>query len=318
MLFAGWAAAHLLGASELDGRGRSGHDSEDIVIVVPRSTHLTLRAGVRYRRWTLADDDVRAVAGTRVTSPVRTAFDLARASTVEEGLVATDIACRQLGIDPRDVEEYLQAHPRKRGVPVARAVLSLTDPRSRSSGESRLRYVWVVEAGLPRPQCNPYVLDADGAVVAMPDLLDLESGLAGEYDGSTHRGLREHTEDNAREECLEDLGVVVVRATSLDLGPARARTVGRLLAGQRRAASADPGLGLATEPAAWSSQHRVVTRGAVMASSGPESHHSAAGSPIGRVRRRPGARRGQVPRTRLRSLSQRSASRASAPYRVGR
>ncbi len=245
---AGWAAAHLLGASELDGRGRSGHDSEDIVIVVPRSTHLTVRAGVRYRRWALADDDLREVAGTRVTSPIRTAFDLARASTVEEGLVATDIACRQLGIDPRDVEEYLRAHPRKRGVPVARAVLSLTDPRSRSSGETRLRYVWVVEAGLPRPQCNPYVLDADGVVVAMPDLLDLESGLAGEYDGSTHRGLREHTEDNAREECLEDLGVEVVRATSLDLGPARARTVGRLLAGQRRAASATRAWGWRPSP----------------------------------------------------------------------
>ena len=126
----------------------------------------------------------------------------------------------------------------------------------------------------------------------MPDLLDLESGLAGEYDGSTHRGLREHTEDNAREECLEDLGVEVVRATSLDLGPARAVRWTRpavVLAGQRRAAAATRAWGWRPHPLPWSS-------------------HGT----------RSGARGCQVPRTRLRSLSQRSASRASAPYRVGR
>jgi hypothetical protein len=233
---AGWAAGHLLGADELDGRGRSGHVLQKLVIVVPPSCHPAPRPGIRFVRSALGDGDVVEIDGIRVTAALRTCFDLARSSSVEEGLVRADIMCRQVGLEPADVQQYTEQHPRMRGLPVARAVLVLADRRSRSSGESRLRYVWVVEAGLPRPQCNPYVLDGAGAVVAMPDVLDLESGLAGEYDGSEHRSLRQHTADNAREEDLEGLGLEVVRATSLDVGPLRDRTVARILAGRRRAA----------------------------------------------------------------------------------
>lgn len=231
----GWAAAHLLGATEFDGRGRSGREQQQIVILAPRSHHQAPRPGIRFLRSRLESGDFREVGGVPVTSPVRTAFDLARASTVEEGLVATDVLCRTLGLAAYLVKDYVDRHPRFRGVPVARRVVPLIDPRSRSTGESRLRYLWVVEAGLPPPQCNAYVVDDNGTVVAMPDLLDDGSGLAGEYDGATHRTLEEHTSDNAREEDLERLGLVVVRATSLDVGRLRRRTVARLLDGWRRA-----------------------------------------------------------------------------------
>jgi hypothetical protein len=232
----GWAAGRLLGADELDGRGRSGHGREKVVIVVPLSCHPAPRPDVQFVRSVLADDELVEIDGVRLTAAVRTCFEIARSSSVEEGLVGADIMCRQVGLEPSDVQEYAEQHPRMRGLPVARAVLALADRRSRSSGESRLRYIWVVEAGLPRPQCNPYVLDGTGAVVAMTDLLDVESGLAGEYDGAEHRGLRQHTADNAREEDLEGLGCEVVRATSLDVGPLRDRTVARILAGRERAA----------------------------------------------------------------------------------
>lgn len=230
-----WSAGHLLGAGELDGRGRSGREQEDVVIIVPPTCHPAPRQGIRFIRCRLTDDDLVEVDGVVVTGPVRTGFDLARGSTVEEGLVATDVLCRRLGLAPEPVLDYALCHPRMRGVPVSRTVLALTDPRSRSSGESRLRYIWVVVAGLRRPQCNPYVVDEAGVVVATTDLLDDDTGLVGEYDGSTHRELGEHTKDNVREEGLEGMGLVVVRATSLDVGPDRARTVERLLDGARRA-----------------------------------------------------------------------------------
>lgn len=233
----GWGAAHLLGATELDGRGRSGRERQDVMVLAPRPHHQAYRPGVRFLRSRLDEGDVVEVRGIRVTARLRTAFDLARASTVENGMVAADVLCRVLGLEPASVMLYLEEHPRFRGVPVARRALALADPRSRSVGESRLRYVWVVEAGLPRPQCNPYVVDAAGGVVAMPDLLDDGSGLAGEYDGATHRQLMDHTHDNSREEDLENLGLVVVRATSLDLGALRPRTVTRLRTGWGRAAA---------------------------------------------------------------------------------
>ena len=244
----GWAAGYLLGADELDGRGRSGRECEDVPILVPRSCHPSRRPGIHCIRSTLDARDVAEVDHIPVTTAQRTGFDLARQSTVEAGLVATDILCRQLAVDPAELRAYAGRHPRMRGLPVARQVLALTDPRSRSSGESRLRYVWIIEAGLPAPQCNPYVVDGNGGVVAMPDLLDVDSGLAGEYDGAGHRELTAHTLDNAREEELEDLGLVVVRATALDVGPLRARTVARIRSGRVRASAQQQSWGWRPSP----------------------------------------------------------------------
>jgi very-short-patch-repair endonuclease len=69
----------------------------------------------------------------------------------------------------------------------------------------------------------------------MPDLFLPGCGLAGEYDGELHRELRMHTDDNQREESFEDLGLIVVRATSLDVGRRRAATAERLRRAHARA-----------------------------------------------------------------------------------
>src|SRR5215218_5430972 len=96
------------------------------------------------------------------------------------------------GVSPMEVLAYAEDHRRYRGVPVVRRMTPLVGAAARSTGESRLRYLWVVDAGLSVPVCNPYVVDRHGSIVGMSDLLDIEIGLAGEYDGSTHRDLEEH------------------------------------------------------------------------------------------------------------------------------
>lgn len=239
----GWAAAHLLGAVSLDGLGLDGRHEQPVVLLTPTRQHPCPRPGVRVFRSCLGPDDVVDVDGIPVTSPLRTAFDMARTTTVERGLVAVDALARAMRLDLVTLDHYVRRHPRYRGVPVARAVVELCDPRARSAGESRLRYIWLVEAGLPRPEVNPLVVNAVGAVVATTDLLDTGAGLGGEYDGSTHRELDEHTSDNAREEALEALGLVIVRATSIDVGPKRPGLVRRLQVGHQRA--------LATTGGSW-------------------------------------------------------------------
>jgi hypothetical protein len=236
----GWAAAHLLGATDLDGRGRTGRDREPVRLVIPPALHLTDRERVVYWRSALGPDDIREVNGIPVTAPLRTAFDLARSLPLEDAVVALDVMARQLGIAPGAVEEFLRSHRRFRGVPLGLRAARLAEPRSRSCGESRLRVVWMVDARLPQPQSNPIVVDGSGSFVAMPDLLDLDAGMVAEYDGSGHRDLGVHTHDNAREENMERVGLVVVRATSLDVGPLRRVTVRRLIDGRRRALALDP------------------------------------------------------------------------------
>lgn len=236
----GWAAAHLLGATDLDGRGRTGRDLEPVRLVIPPALHLAGRERVGYWRSVLEPDDVREVDGIPVTTPLRTAFDLARSQPLEDAVVALDVMARQLGVAPGAVETFLRSHHRFRGVPLGLRAASLAEPRSRSCGESRLRVVWMVDARLPRPLSNPIVVDDSGSFVAMPDLLDLDAGMAAEYDGSGHRDLGAHTHDNAREEDMEGVGLVVVRATSLDVGPLRRATVRRLLEGRRRGLALNP------------------------------------------------------------------------------
>jgi hypothetical protein len=216
---------------------------EPVVIVVPDYLqHVAPRAGVRFVRSRFLEADRMCVRGIWVTTPIRTAFDLMRWSRcVEDGLVVADLMAKRLGVDASQLSRYAREHRRFRGSPIVRAVTPLIDPLSRSSGESRLRYLWIVEARLPMPRCNPYLVDETGDVFAMPDLLDVSSGLVGEYDGSTHRDLGQHTEDNVREEDIESHGLVVVRATSLDVGRHRDRTVRRLRDGYRRATSTPPG-----------------------------------------------------------------------------
>lgn len=115
----------------------------------------------------------------------------------------------------------------------------LVDGRAASPPESRLRYVWVVEAGLPVPLVNATVVDEGGFVAGKPDLLVLEAAAVGEYDGAQHRELAAHTADNAREEGFERLNIVVARATSIDLWPGRRRLVVRLLDAHGRGMARD-------------------------------------------------------------------------------
>jgi hypothetical protein len=236
----GWAAAYLLGATDLDGRGPSGTESRPVPVVLPPP--LLIRPRPELVRWrsNLDDDDVFEVDGIPCTNGARTGFDLARLGTLRAGVVALDVLGRQAAVRPSAVLAYARRHPRWRGRPQCVEVVRLADPRARSSGETRLRLTWVLDAGLGVPEANATILGPDGILLGIGDLLDPEGGLLGEYDGSGHREERQHALDNAREEWFEDTGLVVVRASAPDLWPSnRRRTVLRLQTGHRRAAARD-------------------------------------------------------------------------------
>lgn len=64
---------------------------------------------------------------------------------------------------------------------------------------------------------NPPVFDLAGNFLGIVDLLDVEAGLALEFDGQAHRLRGQHRHDNIREERLEHANLVVCRVDSLDL-----------------------------------------------------------------------------------------------------
>jgi len=236
----GWAALRWLGVDALDGRtGPAGATLLPITVCTGPVGRLRSRPGLVVDRSTILAIDLVEHAGVLVTSAERSCLDIMRFHGVEAGLVAADSTVRA-GLTTRErLTAVLARMCGLKGVPQARLAVSLVDGRAESSPESRLRYVWVVEAGLPVPLVNPVVLDLDGRFVARTDLVDPEAGTVGEYDGSQHRELAQHTADNVREEDVEGLNLEVTRSTSLDLWPHRRRLVARLQAAHRRGTARD-------------------------------------------------------------------------------
>ncbi|HEY0237419.1 MAG TPA: hypothetical protein VGC37_02125 [Friedmanniella sp.] len=170
----------------------------------------------------------------RLTSARQTAEDLAReAPNLTEAVVALDVLVRAGLVRQQVLEAELGACTGGRGARQARAAAALCRTGVRSPWETRLR-LFVLELGLPEPLINVPVFDLGGGFLGAPDLLDVEAGLAIEFDGAGHREREQHRNDNVREEGFEHGGLVVARADSLDLTVHRAELGPRL-----RAAHAD-------------------------------------------------------------------------------
>ena len=130
--------------------------------------------------------DVVTVDGLRVTSPLRTCFDLVRRHALVESVAFADSFAYAGLVSLPDLAAYCAGFPRWPVVRQARVVADLATDRSRSPGESRLRMA-VVLAGLGEPLVNPGLYDDDGDHIATPDLLLLgRRPLALEYDGGYH------------------------------------------------------------------------------------------------------------------------------------
>jgi hypothetical protein len=158
----GWAAGFVLGAGDLDGRDAFTGRLQPVTVHVGSSARIRARSGLRTDRAVLGDDDVRTVDGMRVSSPGTTAWQLARRGPLEDAVVAVDALLRAGVIDVAGVAERVARSGSLRGVRQARRVLALADPGTASSPETRLRLVWMLDAGLPRPRCNVTVVDDQG------------------------------------------------------------------------------------------------------------------------------------------------------------
>lgn len=196
----GWAAAHLLGAVDLDGLAADGETPLPVLLCLPRADRIRRPAGVRPFRSNLGEEDVVVVDGVPVTSSVRTAFDLARlARSRTEGVTAVDAVLRATDVTVAQLSGYIEQHRRWRGVPRARQVALLADHRAASCGESRLRLLWM-DAGLPRPEVNRPALDLAGRLLGGGRPRRRRRPACCEYDGWGHREERRHAANNVREE----------------------------------------------------------------------------------------------------------------------
>jgi hypothetical protein len=165
-------------------------------------------------RW--VDDEIQTVAGVTVTSPARTALDLACRYPLDKAVAAIDALSRATRLASADVEILAARYPGRRGIRRARRALSLVDGGAESPRETWLRLL-LVRAGFPRPQTQIPVYDECAQLVAELDMGWQEIRLAVEYEGDHHRtDRRQFNKDIRRSEALSDLGWLHVRVTAED------------------------------------------------------------------------------------------------------
>jgi hypothetical protein len=187
-----------------------------IEVTVPEPARFRAPDGLVVVRSPLPSDDVGARAGVPVTSPGRTAFDVARRLPLIEAIVVVDAMLAARLLTPADLAASALARPGWPGLPRLRRVLELCDAGAESPQETRLRLV-LIAGGLPRPVCQYQVVDGRGRFVARVDLAYPERKLAIEYEGDHHRGRVAFQRDLRRMNRLRALGWTVLRFGAADI-----------------------------------------------------------------------------------------------------
>ncbi len=203
---AGRSAAVLLGSKWIDAR----HPAELI--------HDNRRPpkGIRTRIDRVEDDEVTVLSGMRVTTPARTALDLACRYPVDEAVALIDALANATHLKMADVALLVERYRGRRGIKRARAILELVDAGAESPRETWLRLL-AVRAGFPRPRTQVPVYDEYGVLVGVFDMAWDDSLVAADYEGDQHRtDRRRFGRDIHKAETVTRMGWTHIRVTSMD------------------------------------------------------------------------------------------------------
>lgn len=107
--------------------------------------------GVRVWEERIECDEITVVDGMAVTTPARTALDLARRHPRGVAVAAIDALVQATELKMADVELLVDRYRGRHDIKAARAALALVDGGAQSPKESWLR-VLLIDAGFPRPQ----------------------------------------------------------------------------------------------------------------------------------------------------------------------
>ena len=201
-------------AAELHGAACAHPDAPAEVLLVPPHQRRS-RPGLRVHRDELGPDDVMEIGGLRLTTPLRTAYDLGRwAPNLPEAVVGVDALVRYAAVRLDDLREYASRRGGARAVRQLGAALQLARDGADSPMETRVRLA-LVGHGLPEPVLQHPV--AVGGRTLWLDLAYPAVLLAIEYDGAEHRTAERARRDLVREAQPVRAGWTVLRFSAADV-----------------------------------------------------------------------------------------------------
>jgi hypothetical protein len=211
-----WAALRWRGATFFDGTASGGRE----LLPVPLVVHSKLRPDPRF---TLTEEQLSLsewswVDEVPVVTVQRGLFDeVRRVEGVRSKANAISMAAAARLISVPLFNAYVADRGPWTGIQGARDAVRLAVDDCRSPQEFRMYLVWRLDAGFPMPLLNREVFDLDGNLIGIPDLLDVEAGLIGEYQGEDHKDGQRHREDVEREERFRDHGLEFFEVVGGDL-----------------------------------------------------------------------------------------------------
>jgi hypothetical protein len=199
------------------------------------------------RTWSdrYAQDEIHMLADMPMTTPARTALDIACRYPIDKAVAAIDALARATGLNMADVHLLADRYKGRRGIRKACDALGLVDAGAESPRETWLRLL-LIRGGFPPPQTQIPVYDEYGQLVAVLDMGWEHVKLAVEYDGDHHwTDRRQFNKDIARAEALSELGWVDLRVTAEDT---EGGVIARVLAAWQRRACTEGGISVNFPP----------------------------------------------------------------------
>lgn len=234
----GWAALRVYGGGFFDGLEPDGRTTQPVPLLVPQRHRIRPDPGFLLVRRDTDPGDIRLVHGLPCVRPgVAIRDEVRRVAELRAAVVVLDMALVAALVSPAELDALLASSRWHSGVALLRRARALATTRSRSPAETRMRLIWELDAGLPRPLCNWPVHDEHGTWLGAPDLLSPELGVFGEFDGAGHRTRRQHRVDVDRDDAFRRTGLEGFGVVGSDLRRVPL-VVDRMRAAVRRAAEA--------------------------------------------------------------------------------
>ena len=242
----GWAALRWLGGSWFDGEA-----GRPVPIVVVANEGRTRQPNlVQVSQEFLHPDDVRRTGGLRTTNAVRSvAYEMRKAPHPLRAAQDFAMAAYDDLVSIEELAMFCEHElPRWTGVQKVRDVLPHLTENAWSPTEVTLGWLWSRARPGARLAFNTPVFSLDGRHLGTPDVLDLDVGVRGEYQGSLHLAGDRRAQDVVRDDVLLGAGLEMAIMLASDLRDPR-RFLQRLdrayerVVGRARAWT--------TEPPAW-------------------------------------------------------------------
>jgi len=190
-------------------------------VVVRRGRQRVERPEITGGERDLSPSDVTEIFGVKVTTPLRTALDLACKLPRYPAIAALDAFMRDYGLTTEQLWRELKRYRRRRGVVQARELVLKASPLAESPRESWLRLA-ILDSNLPAPVPQFWVKE-HGLEVYRLDHAYPKSRVAVEYDGELYHDYTDEQRDadEKRRDWLRRRGwtvIVVTKAGFTDEG----------------------------------------------------------------------------------------------------